>query len=129
MRKARVMVAVIVFSVAVRGLISIGRAQTAPKIEPTVTACDIITSFLNDFSAAVAALDVQKAEALFLPPDDSADGKNRSSHIKELKKDWAGAKHWGHAGGRSVEHEADGPSASGRAGPRCCQVLRNVRPS
>jgi hypothetical protein len=85
-------VVVIVCSVALVGLISSGRAQTDSKIEGPQSPRDPISRFLADFSAAVSTSDVKKAEALFLAPDDSADGKNRSSHIQEMSKDWAGEK-------------------------------------
>ena len=32
-------------------------------------------------------------EALFLPPDETADGKNRQQHIREIRKDWSTGKH------------------------------------
>ena len=36
----------------------------------------------------VAALDAQKMGALFLPPDASANGRNRKKHLDEMQRDW-----------------------------------------
>ncbi len=83
-------VAVLVCSLVLVGAISTGHAQTGTEVDRTQTPVDPVTRLLVDFSAAVATLDAGKAETLFLPPDDSADGMNRSSHIKEMRKDWAG---------------------------------------
>ncbi len=54
-------------------------------------AADPVETLLADFVAAVYDLDVEKAESLFLPPDKSPAGKNRQSHIAEIKKDWTRA--------------------------------------
>lgn len=92
MKTARTMIAVLVCSVALLVVISQGRAQPGTTGEPAQTVADPITRLLANFSAALATLDADKAEALFLPPDASLDGKNRGSHIKEMKKDWAAQK-------------------------------------
>jgi len=52
---------------------------------------DPVSSMLDSFADAVVARDMRKAESLFLPPDDTPDGKNRERHIEEMKKDWSRA--------------------------------------
>lgn len=47
-----------------------------------------VDQMLRDFASAVSNLDAKQAEALFLAPDDTPDGKNRQSHLQEMKKDW-----------------------------------------
>ena len=59
---------------------------------PFVSAVD---QMLKDFAAAVSTSDARKAEGLFVPPDDTLDGKNRQDHIREMKKDWKRSKERG----------------------------------
>ena len=51
-----------------------------------------VDQMLRDFATAVSTLDAKKAEALFLPRDDTPDGKNRQSHLQEMEKDWKRAR-------------------------------------
>lgn len=61
----------------------------------TPAAGDAVTTMLREFEAAVSALDADKAQKLFLTPDDTPDGKNRRKHIDEMRKDWSRAKEKG----------------------------------
>ena len=47
-----------------------------------------VSRLLADFADAVHARDAEKAESLFLPPDDTIEGINRRDHIREMKEDW-----------------------------------------
>ena len=58
----------------------------------TSTAGDAVSTMLREFEAAVSVFDVEKAQKLFLPPDDTPDGKNRQKHFDEMRKDWSRAK-------------------------------------
>jgi hypothetical protein len=77
-------------------------AQEPPKPE-VATEKDALDRLLTDFAAATAKLDIDKAEKLFLPPDDTAAGKNRQAHLSELRKDWKRAKESGANAGPSVQ--------------------------
>ena len=75
-------------SVAPAGAADAKKAAEATYVNP-------VDRMLKDFAAAVSALDAQKGEALFLPPDDTPDGKNRQGHLREMKKDWGKARERG----------------------------------
>ncbi len=47
-----------------------------------------IDQLLTDFGHAISTANVDSMEQLFLPPDDSTDGQNRQSNLRELRKDW-----------------------------------------
>ena len=55
--------------------------------EPRVLSID---ELLTEFEKAIRTADVDSMERLFLPPDDSIEGQNRSSNLTELRKDWKG---------------------------------------
>jgi hypothetical protein len=71
-------------------------SQEAGK--PAVSDADPLDRLLADFAAAVGKFDVEAAEKLFLPPDNTPDGQNRQGHISELRKDWTRAKAEGSQG-------------------------------
>jgi hypothetical protein len=64
---------------------------------------DPLDELLAEFAAATGKLDIERAERLFLPPDDTPAGKNRRAHLSELRKDWKRAKESGAKGGPSVQ--------------------------
>lgn len=64
---------------------------------------DALDQLLTDFAAASAKLDIEKAEKLFVSPDDTPAGKNRQGHLSELRKDWKRAKEGGANEGPSVQ--------------------------
>jgi len=64
---------------------------------------DPLDELLADFTAATGKLDIERAERLFLPPDDTPGGKNRQAHLSELRKDWNRAKESGAKEGPSVQ--------------------------
>ncbi len=64
---------------------------------------DPLDALLADFAAATAKLDIEKAERLFLSPDETPAGKNRQAHLTELRKDWKRAKASGAKEGPSVQ--------------------------
>lgn len=76
-------------------LLAVSSACSVAKVHNThsTTSIDSIDRMLQDFASATYAQDIQKAEALFLPPDETADGKNRQQHIREIRKDWASGEH------------------------------------
>ena len=78
---------VVLWSVSL-GVASAQDAKPAPAAEYQGP----VARLLHEFAAAVASLDVQGMEGLFLPPDDSPDGENRRENIREMKKDWKRAK-------------------------------------
>lgn len=48
--------------------------------------------FLSAFADATNELDIERAQSLFLPPDDSDQGKRRAFLIQEFEDDWQEAK-------------------------------------
>ena len=79
--------ALTVLVVIMSGLFAVGAKPEGESSAPA-SRHDPVSRLLADFAGAVSALDVEKAESLFLPPDDTADGTNRREHIREMKKDW-----------------------------------------
>ena len=74
-----------------------------PLTPEVVAEKDALDRLLTDFAAATAKLDIDNAEKLFLPPNNTAAGKNRESHLSELRKDWTLAKESGANVGPSVQ--------------------------
>jgi hypothetical protein len=51
-----------------------------------------VDEMLKELATAISELDTKRAKALFLPPDETPDGKNREGHLREMEKDWKRAK-------------------------------------
>ena len=66
---------------------------------------DPLDRVLAELAAAAGTFDVERAEKLFLPPDETAEGKNRQAHLAEIRKDWSRAKEGGAKEGISVRFE------------------------
>lgn len=49
----------------------------------------------ESYKSAIGTLDASKMKDLFLPPDDSVDGRHRKAHLEELERDWAKAREAG----------------------------------
>jgi len=92
--KAHRFVVLIYLGVACLTGFALSKADGARQVDEAAFESPV-DRMLKDVSAAISTLDVQKAEALFLPPDNTADGKNRQNHILEMKKDWKEAKERG----------------------------------
>jgi hypothetical protein len=82
--------------------LAFGFAQQ-PATSGAVTEADALDRLLTDFATATATLDVAGAESLFLPPDDTADGRNRQANLSELRKDWQRARESGASVGPAVQ--------------------------
>jgi hypothetical protein len=63
----------------------------APK-QPQSVVKDPLDKLLDNFADACAQLDIEKAEHLFVSPDETPAGKNRHANLAELRKDWKQAK-------------------------------------
>lgn len=53
---------------------------------------DPLDKLLAEFAAASEALDIEKAERLFLPPDETPAGVHRQALLAEMRKDWGRAR-------------------------------------
>lgn len=68
------------FVVATAAYAAIARSERSTSMS--------IDQLLTDFDHAIRTANVSSMERLFLPPDDSANGQNRQSNLRELRKDW-----------------------------------------
>jgi hypothetical protein len=78
-------------------------ARRKEKAQRATINDDPLDKLLADMAAATAMFDVEKAEQLFLPPDDTPAGKNRQGHLAEIRKDWKRAKEAGAKAGPRLQ--------------------------
>jgi hypothetical protein len=92
---------------------------------------DPLDRLLAEFATATGRLDIERAERLFLPPDDTLAGKNRRTHLSELRKDWQRAKESGEEEGPAVQFKnvkkviRTQMVISGPGGPREGEVIES----